>query len=94
MKKLIAIFFLSLLCLTIVPGGTRLWDAIYEQGTENEDNVKVNKESKKEVKEFKITTHKKAYTALAFINCYKANETIIFPRPVLDKRTPPPDQTC
>jgi hypothetical protein len=90
MKKIIAILFLSLICLTTIPGKLLAWNMGYELATDSEEPEKENKEGKKEVKEFTVSVHK-PYSAPDLICNYKAHKAIIFPQPVIDKQTPPPN---
>ena len=91
MIKLIAILFLSLICLTTLPGKMQLQDSSYELATESEEQEKENKKGKKELKEY--TAHK--YPPACFISnlsgCYKEHQALQFPYPELDQPTPPPN---
>lgn len=94
MKKLIAIFFLSLLCLVTISGEVNLCDSGYELVTASEFSEKEAKDGKNEVKEFTGNYHKNAYADLSLISSHKISKDLISPHPVPDKPTPPPDAAC
>lgn len=66
----------------------------YELSTDSGDPDTENKEGKKEIKEFTVTTPRKTYAVPSLIYSYKVHRTFISPHPVLDKQTPPPDPAC
>ena len=94
MKKLIAIFFLSLLCLVTISGEVNLCDSGYELVTASEFSEKEAKDGKNEVKEFMDNHSKNSYVDLALISTGNILQYLISPHPVPDKPTPPPDTAC
>lgn len=94
MKKLIAILFLSLISLTHLSGKLSAWDTGYELAIDCEEGETENKEGKKEAKEFIETAGKKLLSLSTLTNRYRRHLTLIFPQPVLDQQTPPPNSSC
>ena len=92
MKKLIAILFLSLICLTTLSGKVYSWDMNYELAMDAEEGE--NKEGKKDSKEYTAYHSSKTFNATLARYFFKEHKAFIFPQPVIDKQTPPPDFTC
>ena len=93
MKKLVAIMFLFLICLTTIQGRLSLCDMGYELLADTEEADSENKESKKEIKEFTVTTQKPD-SGPGITYLYSLQRSCISPQPVVDQQTPPPDFTC
>ena len=94
MKKLIAILFLSLICLTTLSGKVYSWDMNYELAMDAEEGENKNKEGKKDSKEYTASNYSKTFYAPLALYFFKEQKAFILPQPVIDKQTPPPDFTC
>ena len=94
MKKLTALFFLLLLCLTNLPGKLHACDTGYEWFAESDETETESKEEKKELKEFTSQAHKKLPLLSLLSFTYLACGPFVLPNPSLDKPTLPPDFGC
>ena len=94
MKNIIAIFFLSLLCLASIPGQAILSETGYELISGCEIAEKEKKDSNKEIKDFINNSSKNLNAALNIILIHKVSKDLIFLQPAPGKPTPPPDPAC
>ena len=94
MKKLTALFFLLLICLTNLPGKLYAWDTGYEWFADSDETETESKEEKKEGKEFTSHAHKKLALPSLLSSIDFACGTFVLPHPALDKPVPPPDFSC
>ena len=81
MKKLIAILFLSLICLTTVSDKLSVQEIGYELTADSDETDPESKEGKKEIKEFTTPTEKRPFAGLLIDYRYKVSRTFIFPQP-------------
>ena len=94
MKKLAAIFFLLLICMTNVSGNLHACVIGYEWSADADEPETKNKGEKKEAKEFTSIACKNFYVLASVTLPYQICGVAILPQPTLDKPSPPPDLSC
>ncbi len=91
MKKLVAIALLLLVSLTTFSGNIKEWDECYEQMDDGKETCQDTKQKNKEIKEFTLAKNKKLFIQIQTIYRHAIQHVCIFPAPIINRQTPPPD---
>lgn len=94
MKKIIAIIFLSILCLATISGEAHVWESGYELISDSESADIETKEGKKDIIEYVENSNKNLYPAPGFMSLHKIHKDLIYQQHLPGKPAPPPDTAC
>lgn len=94
MKKIIAIFLLTLISFTTITNSPHVYEMGLELILDAEETNKEVKKDKKEFQEFAIQSCYKEHSDSCRNGLHLTQSPFLGSHPIIDKPTPPPDSTC